>query len=735
MSEAQYESLLDALRRGAADEAIAAGREAAATAADDFTAHRLLSAALRLGGDNDGALASIDRAIELAPEEAGLYLERGQLLVGTRQLDQAEAALATGIGLDPNQFPAYILQAQMALGRNDLDEASRVVKLAARVAPQHPHVEAIQGMLALMRGETTDALSILSEAVARYPEDDQLLYALGFAHLMQGHLAFAEQTWRRVLERSPAQVGLRALIAQLMLRQGLPTETLAELQPLLAADPVAPAVSRIAGEAIMATGDVAAALPHFRAALAGNPGDRRTLLVTLEAWQRLQAVDEARETLDGLLEASPRSDDMWRARLSLEPSGSQPGRDVIDRWLRARPTHLPALEAAMAAQEFVGDRDAVDAIAQRIVEVNPKHIDARLRQIERLSGSDPAAALAQLQHLFADTKSADKRQTLRYPLALALDRAGDADAAVASWLAASVDAPVEPGSKANSPTPAAWPELAPGMGRGEDADAAFAAWREANAEAPLRIKPPTLSEPRSQWPELGQIPASAQAIGLLWGAPGSVVEDVVVAGMAMRLPFFGDRFSPQAPTDALQRLDTAARLASGELAPQTVVTQWRAGLLERRAAERSFIDWLPWWDNQLLLALRPHLPEGLLMVALRDPRDMLLDWLAFGSPSLLAFESSKAAAQWLASMLGQIATLHEQDLFPHKLMRLDDALDEPLALAGVINEALQTQLPPPPRAALGPQRLPAGRWRHYEDVLGDAFALLAPVAQRLGYEA
>ena len=31
------------------------------------------------------------------------------------------------------------------------------------------------------------------------------------------------------------------------------------------------------------------------------------------------------------------------------------------------------------------------------------------------------------------------------------------------------------------------------------------------------------------------------------------------------------------------------------------------------------------------------------------------------------------------------------------------------------------------------KRLPAGHWRQYDSVLGEAFAVLAPVAERLGY--
>lgn len=89
-----------------------------------------------------------------------------------------------------------------------------------------------------------------------------------------------------------------------------------------------------------------------------------------------------------------------------------------------------------------------------------------------------------------------------------------------------------------------------------------------------------------------------------------------------------DRYSETPPPDPLQRYETVSELASGTLAPQALVDAWRQHLPARGIEDGNVIDWLLWWDNSLLSALRPHLPEGRLTIVLRDPRDMLLDWIA-----------------------------------------------------------------------------------------------------------
>ena len=110
---------------------------------------------------------------------------------------------------------------------------------------------------------------------------------------------------------------------------------------------------------------------------------------------------------------------------------------------------------------------------------------------------------------------------------------------------------------------------------------------------------------------------------------------------------------------------------------------------------------------------------------------MLLEWLASGGATPFGMSSPLAAAGWLAAMLHQVAALDEQSLYPHQLLRLDDALSDPQQLAGMLGTAINTTLPAPP--AMPGSALPAGHWRVYAQALAEPFALLAAAARRLGY--
>jgi Flp pilus assembly protein TadD len=686
------DSIFDAIRRGAPAEALAAAQAAVTETPNDAAALRALAFAQQATGDAAQALATLDRVIEVAPDDADAHFARAGLLLGGGQVDAARESLDRSIGLDPNLFGAYVLQAQLALRRGDLDEADRLRRLATRIEPSHPHLSAIEGTVALRRGDAAAAQTILGNALQAWPDDAHLGYALGFTYMQLGHLAFAEQAFRKVRETVPAAKNLHALIADLMVQQGRPADAAAEIQPLLA-DPAhaTPGLHRIAGELELAAGQPERALPHLRNALALQPADRAILNAILQAWQRLGDADDARNTLDATLATTADSDDLWQARLAVEPVGGEAAQVVVERWLAAMPESIMALETRMAIQTLGGDEAGADATAQRILALEPGRRSAETRVLNQLLERDPAAAVQRCRDLLARASDPRARRLVQGWLAMAQDAAGQAADAVQTW-------------------------------------------SELQAEVVARSLPLwTPALPRSDWDELAPPPGDAARVALLFGAPGSGVERVAALLAACVPAFRRDRFGPKPPHDALQKYQTIPALEQGA-DPAGVVAEWRDALPGRGIDNGQVIDWLPVWDNAFLRALRPHLPEATLLLAVRDPRDMLLDWLAHGAPAPLAMGSPTVAAQWLATLLNQLAALHEQDLFPHRLLRMDAAMDDAQALSALVGTALGLELPVAPVGALGPRRFPAGHWRGYAEALAEPFRLLTPVARRLGYE-
>ena len=650
----------------------------------------MLAYALRLAGERAAALDAIDEAIRLAPENADLHLDRAGLLLQERKLDEAQAALARSIGLDPNQFPAYVLQAQMALGRGDLDETQRLTRTAARIADDHPQIAALEGGLAMRRGDVDGALATLATAAKRWPEEPTLRHALGFAYMAKGHHAFAEQAFRGLLEATPDSMPLRALVADLLRRQGRPGDAADELVPLLSGDTAAPALRRMVAELELEAGRDASARDRLRLLLQENPTDRRTIVGLSEAWRRLDAADDARETLDALLATMPANLDLWHARLLFEEFGSDGARAVVERWQQLDPASVHALEARITLHDVAGETAEGDALAARIIEIDPGHAKAEMRIFDRLLKSDPEAAIAHVEGLLARAPDEAVRRNLRQLLGRCFDAAGQPAAAVATW--AELHAEV---------APQRLPLLEPSIAR--------------------------------EWPGDDRVDDTRHTGLLLWGAPGSLIERVAGTLHASGAPLYADRYGPTPPNDLFQRYATVNALASGAADPAALIAEWRAAFPARGIKPAQICDWLLWWDNTLLQTLRDHVPEAMLLVALRDPRDMLLDWIALEAPAPFALESPQAGARWLAKVLDQVAELDEHNLVPHRLLRLDGIENDMDAIAQMLANALEISLSAVAPGRFGPDRMAAGRWREFVEPLGAAFELLTPVAVRLGY--
>lgn len=690
------DQILEALRRGANDEALALARRHAAAEPGDAGAQRMLAMALGANGDREGALAAVDRALEIAPDDPDLHFQRATLLAGDRDVEGARAALERSVGLNPNQFGAYVLQAQLALARGDLDEAERQSRLAGRLAPEHPWLLGVDGMVALGRRRPEEALALLSRAAERAPDDEQVLLGLALAYIANGHDAFAEQALRNLIDRRGGPRPWRQLLAETLQRQQRPAEGFDALAPALEGE-VPAATLRLAGELALRAGRPADALDWLRRAIAADPRAPRALALALEAWRRLDDRDDATRTLEAALATAPDASALWQARLATVPGDDHDAvRALLARWTAALPDDPAALEAHMQLSLRAGDADAALEQARALAQRHPGHAGAHAVIVDILRARDPEAAIAHVEALLPTAGNDAARERLGGWLAMLEDAAGRTAAAAARWealamLRTSRQLPLPPVSKPPQEVAAGdWP----------------------------------------QWSARGEAGEPVQSL-FLWGPPGSCAEQVadLLSGVQ---GFRADRMTPRSPGDVFQRFASVPGLSNNELDPALSAQGWREGLAARGIQDQRVIEWLVWWDNALLRVLRPHVERAGLLFVVRDPRDMLLQWAAYGSPMQIGLPSYQQAAWWLDLVLNQLADLLQQQLYRASLVRIDGCEGDANALAGVLSEALGAPLQGSSRALRHPF-LPAGHWRRYAEVLAGPFAQLTPVAMRLGY--
>src|SRR3546814_15354708 len=104
--------------------------------------------------------------------------------------------------------------------------------------------------------------------------------------------------------------------------------------------------------------------------------------------------------------------------------------------------------------------------------------------------------------------------------------------------------------------------------------------------------------------------------------------------------------------------------------------------------------------------LRTQLSHARVLIAVRDPRDMLLDWIAFRAPLMMRVESPLQMAQWLARHLEHVAALHENSPIIYAMIKLAEIHGDPAAVAATPDWALHPTHPPPPTTIFLPPPFP-----------------------------
>jgi tetratricopeptide (TPR) repeat protein len=679
-----FEIIEAALTRGDTAAALTAAHNAVEADPGDAGALHVLAMVQRRAGDFAAAAESLDRAIALAPDNARFQLARAVLALQAGERESAGRALEQALASDPNALAAYVLRGHDAVGNGDLERARIELRLAQRVAPEHPHVLALEGNLAVADGKGQEALRPLTRAIETAPEDDFVLVSLGLAFLAAGNPAFAEQSLRRALGRQPEARHVRWALIEALRRQDLVAETLAEVEALLARQPDDAAARALQGDLYLHAGDLDAALAAYRAVLAQSRSPGIPLSVMLGSLGRAGAIEAAEQLLAEQLRATPEQDGVWEAGLAIESQHPARLMSYAARWLEQLPDSAGALQARAVAAEVIGDLGAAEASADLALRLSPQRVEAQFIKLRAELRQAPEAALARGERLLSAATNLNATRSALIWKGFALDRLGRCEEAALAWLEAR---------------------------------------RLPTAARPLPEPNPPAPTPQ---PSDDGVPPR-----LLWGPPGSAVERVAATLQGIEgFSMLDDRFGRFPRQDGLgpERSDGAMATQAG----------WRLVAERSRVDVARALDWLLHYDARHAA----QLPDARLLAVLADPRDLLLGWLAYGSRQEYYFPGAVEAAGWLAPALEPLAARLELARPGDLILRDTDLLDAAQSaerIAAFCDLPGQVAADRLARSATGLGGLPLGfapgRWRAYAGALDEAFALLGPIAARLGYPA
>ncbi len=194
----------------------------------------LLDSQIKSGsGLYEQALASLDRASDLAPGNGRIKVMRAEILIRRAKFDDAERAVTEVLQQNPEDVAANFLLATVQSNKGELNDADATLRKIADVARDVEEVMLLSGVVKLGIGQQAQAETLLAKYVARIPGNLAVRRLLAGLQLQQGSARAAVDTLRPVADVTSDDVISLQLMSSAQLRAGNIDDARASLARLI----------------------------------------------------------------------------------------------------------------------------------------------------------------------------------------------------------------------------------------------------------------------------------------------------------------------------------------------------------------------------------------------------------------------------------------------------------------------------------------------------------------------
>jgi putative PEP-CTERM system TPR-repeat lipoprotein len=222
------------------------------------------------------ALKHIETALQAAPDDLEAVVLKAQLQTSQGQRDQAISTLEGVISAKPQSSlnPRFVL-VPLLLGAQQTDKAAVQVDAMKKLAPQDFRTLYSEALVSFARNDTKHARDVIQGVVAARPDNLQALYLSGLIDFQLESYAGAEESLRKVVAQA-SDPNARRVLAMTYLRTGRPALAIETVEEGLRQVPDNPLLLRVAGEAYLASGNLAKASQAYERANKVDKGDLST---------------------------------------------------------------------------------------------------------------------------------------------------------------------------------------------------------------------------------------------------------------------------------------------------------------------------------------------------------------------------------------------------------------------------------------------------------------------------
>lgn len=227
--------------------------------------------------DPEKARTWFDRAIELAPDDADVLMDRARLAQAEGDTARYVDLLERARSADGDALAPRLLLAQERVRSGDLKAAESLAREAVDVRPGDVAALNVLGVVLIGQDRPLDAETILLRAVQADPTEPVARLNLARAQVRAGKTEAARRSFREAIALAPDALVPRAVFAEFLLGLGELPQAEREISRLQADHPEAGSTRMLAADLAMRQGKYEAAETLY-AELADDGGSRRAVM-------------------------------------------------------------------------------------------------------------------------------------------------------------------------------------------------------------------------------------------------------------------------------------------------------------------------------------------------------------------------------------------------------------------------------------------------------------------------
>jgi tetratricopeptide (TPR) repeat protein len=345
--------------------------------------------------DLKAAETAFKRALAIDAKSSAAYSALGNLYWAQGDLKQAGQAFQAAAGLAPLRSPKQLRNAQFKMQSGDMETGRRLLEEIVQKVPDYLPASAMLADLAFREKRYDDCDALLKKILVRDPMNYEAMLLSGRMKLVKGDTAKAISEFEGMLFRYPGAAFVRYQLALAHLVDNEPGKARSALGEAVSLNPELVEAVLLLAELKIRAGDVSSTVAMLKQFIQQRPQVAQAWLLLAEAYRASNSLDDALEVYRKFEELFPKSPEvvLQTGLVRLQQGKKDEARKAFEEALLRTPGYLPALDQLVGMD--MADKQYAAAL-QRVgkeLEKNPKRAELLFLQAKvYLAQQDKAQA-------------------------------------------------------------------------------------------------------------------------------------------------------------------------------------------------------------------------------------------------------------------------------------------------------------------------------------------------------